>query len=176
MPTSSRPVPPCADGRQRDERRRAARRPQARQQHRRRHGRDLPHRGAPSPVEPHPVAVACAHPAQPPPAAPDPARGRAAAPQSSAVGPPIAHVVPVLTDDRDRRAVCRPQAPREGFPGRHARQAAARQVGGRRVWRGRILFLIMYKQTVCLCASRACCTHGCYTILHFIYRSSPSVI
>ena len=132
--------------------------------------RHLPHRGA-SPMGSHGTPppdrstrascrgcarrarTCCAHSARPPPAAPAPARGRAAAPWSLAVGPPIPHVMPVLTAERDRLAVCRPQAPREGFPGRHARQAAARQVGGRRVWRGRILFLIIQTNGLSVCVT-----------------------
>ena len=96
-----------------------------------------------------------AHSARPPPAASAPARGRAAAPQSSAVGPPIPHVVPVLTTDRDRRAVCRPQALRDGFFGRHARQVARRQVGGRRV--GRRRYFSHYFQTIFLCVCHEVC-------------------
>ena len=114
----------------------------------------------------------CAHSARPPPAAPAPARGRAAAPWSLAVGPPIPHVVPVLTAERDRLAVCRPQAPQDGFCGRHARQAARRQVDGRRVGRRRMLFIMTCKQFFSHASRSMCISVFCTSIRRYLVCKS----
>ena len=76
----------------------------------------------------------------------------------------------MLTADRDRLAVCRLQASRDGLSGRHARQAARRQVGGRRV--GRRRYFSHYFQTI---FSRVCVTKYVYQCILYVYKAISGV-